>query len=303
MVALTLEVPDDLSGIRADRVVALLSDLTRRQVRDLIDTGMVSVRGAPVGHRDPLDAGDELVVLVPVTDERLTAEPVDFGVLFEDDDIAVLDKPAGLVVHPGAGHARGTVVHGMLHRWPGVRGVGQAGRWGIVHRLDRETSGAIVVAKTQAGYDGLKDAVDRRSLTRRYLALVHGAPALPTGTIEAPIGRDPRHPTRMRIRPEGRPAVTHYHLEEELGDYSLITATLETGRTHQIRVHLESIDLPVVGDRIYGRPGRAGIDPGRVWLHAAALEFIHPLADASVAANSPLPPELNSSLAAARRDA
>ncbi len=299
---LTLEVPDDLAGVRADRVVAQLSGLTRRATQDLIDRGLVVVAGAPVGRRDQLPAGTVVEVTVPAIDETLQPEPIDFEVVYEDGDLAVIDKPAGIVVHPGAGNPTGTLVHGLLYRWPEVRGVGQPGRWGVVHRLDRETSGLLAVAKSHEGYLGLMSLVADRAMTRRYLTLVHGELELPTGTIDAPLGRDTRHPTRIRVSADGRPAVTHYELREQFPGYALLQVTLATGRTHQIRVHLASIGLAVVGDRAYGRPGRPEVDPGRVWLHASDLAFEHPLTGTAVAAHAPLPPELARSLSVLRAD-
>ena len=299
---LTLEVPADLDGMRADRALAMVSGLTRSAVQRIVDDGGATRDGEKLTRRDAVSADDVIVLIVPSEDNRMVAEEMDLPVLYEDDDIAIIDKPAGLVVHPGSGNATGTLVHGMLHRWPAVRGVGEAGRWGIVHRLDRDTSGTIAVAKSDGGYSGLRSLVNARAMTRHYLALVRGALVLPTGTIDAPIGRDPRHPTRMRVQPEGRRAVSHYRLVEDLGPRSLVDVRLQTGRTHQIRVHLASIDLPVVGDRVYGRTDVPGIDPGRVWLHASSLEFQHPITGGLVAATAPLPGDLAASLEAARAE-
>ncbi len=294
---LILEVPADLDGVRADRVIAVLSGLTRSEVQRLVDAGHATSGGAILQRRDQLTAGARIQLDVPVGEEETPAEEVDFGVVYQDDDLAVVAKPAGLVVHPGAGNRRGTLVNGILWRWPQVRGVGQPGRWGIVHRLDRDTSGVLAVAKSPAGYDGLKRLVERREMDRRYLALVHGTLELPTGTIDAPLGRDPRHPTRMQVRADGRRAVTHYQVRRSFTGHTLLEVRLETGRTHQIRVHLASIGLPVVGDPVYGRPGEEGVDPGRVWLHAASLEFTHPISSKPVRAEAPLPAELSGSLA------
>lgn len=291
-----LEVPPDLDGVRADRVIAALSGLTRSQVQRLLDAGRVTSAGAPLARRDPVAAGDRILVDVPVGDQETAAEEIAFEVVYEDKDVAVVAKPAGLVVHPGAGNATGTLVNGLLFRWPQVRGVGQPDRWGIVHRLDRETSGVLAIAKTAAGYTGLKALVAGREMVRRYLTLVRGTPELPTGTIEAPIGRDLRHPTRMQIRADGRTAVTHYEVRRTFAAHTLLVVRLETGRTHQIRVHLASIGLPVVGDRVYGRAGEPDVDPNRVWLHAASLEFTHPISGETVTAEAPLPLELMASL-------
>jgi 23S rRNA pseudouridine1911/1915/1917 synthase len=289
---LTLTVPDDMDGVRADRVVAALSGLTRSRVKGLFGEGGVTRSGEPLTHREPLAAGDTVEVIVPELDDQMHAEPIELDVVFEDEHLLVINKPAGLVVHPGAGRATGTLVHGLLHRWPEIRGVGQPGRWGIVHRLDRGTSGALLVAKTHDAYFGLRSAIDAREVARRYLCLVYGPPEMPTGTVDAPIGRDVRQPTRMRVTRDGRPAVTHYRVVEEWEDIALLAVTLETGRTHQIRVHLQSVGLPVLGDRTYGRPGPEGIDPGRPWLHAAELALLHPVTSVPMDVSAPLPEDL-----------
>ena len=173
--------------------------------------------------------------------------------MHEDAHLAVIEKPPGVVTHPGAGRTGVTLAAGVLHRWPSVRGVGTEDRWGIVHRLDRDTSGLMVVALTAEADVGLRAAIKAHQITREYLTLVHGAPAIASGTIEAPLGRDPVRPTRIRIDPNGRPATTHYRIEERLGDMTLLRVTLESGRTHQVRVHLASIGFPIAGDRTYGR--------------------------------------------------
>jgi 23S rRNA pseudouridine1911/1915/1917 synthase len=207
--------------------------------------------------------------------------------------VAVVDKPFGVVTHPGAGETGPTLAAGVLHRWPAVRGVGEADRWGIVHRLDRDTSGLLVIALDAAAESGLRQAIREHRVVREYLALVHGAPATPTGTIDAPIARDPTRPTRMRLDPTGRPAVTHYRVERSFAAFTLLRVTLETGRTHQIRVHLAAIGLPVAGDRVYGRVAGAP----RLFLHAARLELDHPVTGVRVVANSPLPSDLAAVLA------
>jgi len=300
---LSVEVPVELGGVRADRVLATLSGLPRSQVQLLIDEGYATVGDRPLSRRDLLEAGTLVHLDVPTVDETMVAEPMALDIVYDDEHLAVVDKPAGLVVHPGAGNASGTLVNGLLHRWPQMRGIGQPGRWGIVHRLDRDTSGVIAVAKSHDGYLGLKGLVDDRALIRRYVALVHGQLDMPTGTIDAPIGRDSRYPTRMRVQVDGRHAVTHYQVLEEFGDMTLLEVMLETGRTHQIRVHLSSIGAPVVGDRVYGHAGPSTIDPGRVWLHARSLEFEHPMRSLRVVAVAQIPEDLERSLDAARSDA
>jgi 23S rRNA pseudouridine1911/1915/1917 synthase len=223
-------------------------------------------------------------------------EPLDLRIAYEDDHLLVVDKPAGLVVHPGHGHAAGTLVQGLLHR--GLAG-GEPGRPGIVHRLDRDTSGLLVVARTEAAYEGLRALVKARKLEREYLALVRGRPRSRSGRIEAPIGRDRREPTRMSLDTDTpKPAVTHFEVLELFHDHALLRVRLETGRTHQIRVHLAAIGLPVAGDPVYGAP-EEGLR--RQFLHAARLAFSHPVTGERIDVESPLPPDLLHALERVRR--
>ena len=281
-------VPHTLAGERADRVVAVLAEVSRATARSMIETRAVTVDGSPVVPRQKLAEGAEVEFEVPVPEPRLVPEEVAFEVTYEDDHLAVVDKPTGIVTHPGAGRTTGTLAAGLLHRWPSIRGVGEDGRWGIVHRLDRETSGLLVVALTADAYVGLRDAMRRRTVTRTYLALVHGRADVPTGTIDAPLARDPRHPTRFRVDSDGRHARTHYRVHTSWDAMTLLEVTLETGRTHQIRVHLGSIGLPVAGDPVYGRDAGAP----RVFLHATRLAFDHPITAEPMEFESPLPDDL-----------
>jgi len=259
--------------------------------------GGVTCDGAVVAAPgQAVSAGGVLAFDAPPARASLEPAAVPFTVVYEDSHLAVVDKPAGVVTHPGAGDTGVTLAAGVLHRWPSVRGIGSENRWGIVHRLDRDTSGLLAVALTAEAERGLRAAIKGRRVSREYLALVHGAPSIPTGTIEAPLGRDPERPMRMRVDPMGRPATTHYRVEERLGEMTLLRVTLETGRTHQIRVHLATIGLPVAGDPVYGR---AAGSP-RVFLHAARLAFDHPVTGGRVDAVSPLPPDLAGVLEALR---
>jgi 23S rRNA pseudouridine1911/1915/1917 synthase len=214
-------------------------------------------------------------------------------VAYEDEHLLVVDKPAGLVVHPARGHARDTLVHGLLAY--DVAGGEESERPGIVHRLDRDTSGLLVVARSAEAHRRLQSLVRRRALTREYLALVVGRPRSRRGTIEAPIGRDRRDPLRHSLDTDTpRDAVTHFEVERLLPRHALLRVTLETGRTHQIRVHLAAIDLPVAGDPVYGRAGELRL--GRQFLHAARLAFEHPFTRKAVDVSSPLPADLVSGL-------
>jgi 23S rRNA pseudouridine1911/1915/1917 synthase len=223
--------------------------------------------------------------------------PPELTVACADEHLLVVDKPAGVVVHPSPGHAGGTLAHALAAA--GAAG-GEEDRPGIVHRLDRDTSGLLVVARSQAVYERLQRLVRRRELTREYLALVAGKPRSRHGTIEAPIGRDRHDRLRHSLDTDTpRAAVTHFELEELMPQHALLRVRLETGRTHQIRVHLAAIDLPVAGDPVYGIPGDLGLE--HQFLHAARLAFTHPVTGAEVEVSSPLPPDLVAALAAARQ--
>jgi len=255
----------------------------------------VLVDGAvrPKSHR--LESGEELEVELSAPKEQaLEPEDVEFRIAYEDEHLLVVDKPAGVVVHPAAGHGSGTLVHGLLGR---ARG-GEEDRPGIVHRLDRDTSGLLVVARSEEAHRRLQNMVRRRALERHYVALVRGRPRSWRGRIEAPLGRDRDDPTRQSLDTEcPRDAVTHFEVVELLGGHALLDVRLETGRTHQIRVHLAAVDLPVVGDRVYGVPDEA---LGRQFLHAARLAFEHPFTGERVEVQSPLPPDLEKALARLR---
>jgi 23S rRNA pseudouridine1911/1915/1917 synthase len=234
-----------------------------------------------------LAGGEVLEFEVPTRPTAaLEKEDVDFSRVFEDEHLLVVNKPAGVVVHPGAGHGSGTLVHGLV----GVAEGGEEDRPGIVHRLDRDTSGLLVVARSQEAYERLQELVRQREIERGYLALARGRPRSWRGTIDAPIGRDRDDPTKRSLDTDSpREAVTHFEVAELLGGHALLNVRLETGRTHQIRVHLAAIDLPVVGDRVYGV---ADERLGRQFLHASRLAFDHPLTGERIELESPLPPDL-----------
>jgi 23S rRNA pseudouridine1911/1915/1917 synthase len=297
------EVPGSLAGERVDRAVALLTGWSRAEVQALVEEGSVLVDGRPVAKSRRLVAGEEIALTAaPPVQAPPRPEPVDFGVVHEDADVAVLSKPAGLVVHPGAGHATGTLAGGLLARYPEIAAVGDPLRPGIVHRLDRDTSGLMVVARSPAAYTALVAALGRRELERRYLALVWGHLEARRGSIDAPIGRSTRRPTRMAVREAGREARTGYEVLEEYDPpvVSLLDCRLETGRTHQIRVHLTAIGHPVVGDAAYGGD-RPQLRPGRPFLHACHLAFTHPVTGEWLAFDDPLPGDLEELLSALRR--
>jgi 23S rRNA pseudouridine1911/1915/1917 synthase len=293
-------VPDEAAGERLDRFLASLPEIGSRGLAERVLATGVLVDGAKQAKSHRLSGGEEVEFDAP---ERLVAAPVvaeemDLRIGYEDEHLVVVDKPAGLVVHPAPGHATGTLVHGLLsHEIAG----GDADRPGIVHRLDRDTSGLMVVARSEEAYRRLQGLVRRRELERHYLALDVGRPRSRTGRIEAPIGRDRRDPMRHSLDTETpRDAVTHFELVELLPRHALFDEKLETGRTHQIRVHLAAVDLPVAGDPVYGRPRELGLE--RQFLHAARLAFTHPFTEARVDVESPLPPDLQAALERGRQD-
>jgi len=268
---------------------------SRSAAERLLAQGAVLVDGAarPKSHR--LEGGEELDVELPAKKEQvLEPEEVDFRVAYEDEQLLVVDKPAGVVVHPAAGHASGTLVHGLVGRVGG----GEEDRPGIVHRLDRDTSGLLVVARSEEAYRRLQELVRARALERSYVALVRGRPRSWRGRIEAAIGRDRDEPTRQSLDTDNpREAVTHFEVAELLPGHALLSVRLETGRTHQIRVHLAALGLPVVGDPVYGVPDQA---LGRQFLHARRLAFEHPFTGERIEVESPLPPELDAYLSQLR---
>ncbi len=294
-----LEIPDELDGERADRAVAILCGVSRRIARSTIETGGVVRRESRLSPADRVATGDVIEVDLVVDEIPVVADgDVEFTIAFEDDDVVVVDKPAGVVVHPGAGRPDGTLANGLLARIPEIAELGSEHRWGIVHRIDRDTSGLLIVAKTPIAFNYLQAELERRAVNRRYLALVSGRFTNTTGTIDAPVGRDHAHPTRMTVTEGGRPARTHYRrlADWEDHDESLMGVTLETGRTHQIRGHMRAIDHPIVGDPVYGPGRQMPGDPGRTWLHAEALTFEHPSGSGPMTVHAALPAELAWSL-------
>jgi 23S rRNA pseudouridine1911/1915/1917 synthase len=271
---------------------------SRAEAERLVAAGHVLVDGGVRAKSFRLAGGEELEVQVqPRRASELEPEAMDLDVVWEDSHLLVVDKPAGLVVHPGAGHATGTLVHGLLAHE--AEGGEDPERPGIVHRLDRETSGLLVVARSDEAHRALQEAIRTRDVTREYVALVRGRPRSRAGRIEAPIGRDRRDPTRMSIDTAApRDAVTHFDVEDLLPQHALLRVRLETGRTHQIRVHLQAIELPVAGDPVYGEPGDLGLE--RQFLHAGRLAFDHPLTGERVDVSSPLPNDLAAALERAR---
>lgn len=297
------EVPEALAGERLDRVVALLADVSRSDAAAIVTAGGAAVDGETAATgKVRLRAGQRITIDESLAPQAQPPQPdpsIRVRVVLEDDDLVIIDKPAGLVVHPGAGNPDGTLVNGLLARYPEIASVGEALRPGIVHRLDAGTSGLLVVARTAAAYYGLVDALSSHRVERTYRALVWGYPANASGVIDAPIGRDHRDPMRMAVVVDGKPSRTQYRVLERFrspAEVSLLECRLETGRTHQIRVHLAAVGHPVVGDATYGG-ARSALVADRPVLHAAALDFRHPLTGVEIAATSPLPDDFAALLA------
>jgi 23S rRNA pseudouridine1911/1915/1917 synthase len=305
----TVRVPDGTAG-RIDRFVADATGLSRSHVQKLISDGRLTVDGVPVRANALVAAGSEVRLDVPrpTSLDLAPAPDIPLRIVYEDDDLLIVDKPAGLVVHPSPGHHDGdTLVNALLARAGGSEYGGIAGvaRPGIVHRLDRDTSGLLMVAKHDAAQQSLMAQLKARRVRKTYQALVAGNVAAAVGRIEAPVGRDPKHRTRMAVVPDGRPSVTGYRVRERFTGWTLLELDLVTGRTHQIRVHLDGIGHPVAGDPLYGtgtsRRGPDGLH--RLFLHAWRLELAAPGDGHLIRATAPLPDELEAALDGLRGEA
>jgi 23S rRNA pseudouridine1911/1915/1917 synthase len=307
-------VPAEAAGMRLDKFLAdHLADISRSRIQGWIEEGRVTLDGRPARPSTRLDPGQRVRVFIPPPEEvRILPEPIPLDILYEDEHLLVINKPAGMVVHPAPGHTSGTLVNALLARfpawaeldwWESEEDEEEAGadypRPGIVHRLDKDTSGLLIVAKSAGARSALQAQFQARQVEKVYLALVHGVPPAPAGLIDAPIGRDPRQRKRMAVVAEGRPAVTAYRVLEPLGEYALLEVMPRTGRTHQIRVHLAFIGHPVVGDEVYGRR-RSRLACPRQFLHAARLSFRHPATGRPMEFSAPLPPDLQAVLEEAR---
>jgi 23S rRNA pseudouridine1911/1915/1917 synthase len=299
-------IPADARAARADRWATDLSGLSRSHVQRLIGEGRLTADGVAVKANTVVAPGVvlELRIPPPAPPEPLGQPELPLTIAYEDDDLLIIDKPAGQVVHPAPGHDRGTLVNALLGRGATLAPGGIAGiqRPGIVHRLDRDTSGLLMVARSDAAQNSLQAQLKARRVKKTYLALVHGSVSAAVGRIEAPIGRDPGRRTRMGITPNGRPSITGYRVRERFSGWTLLELDLVTGRTHQIRVHLEAIGHPVAGDPIYGtgtsRRGPANLE--RLFLHSWRLELTSPSTGRLIRAESPLPETLEAVLGGLR---
>ena len=280
---------------RLDRFLAEKErELTRSRIHSLIGEGQVTLNGQVARPAQKVRTGDRVTLTIPpVRESDLIPQDIPLEVIYQDSDIVVIDKPAGLSVHPGPGHPDGTLVNALLARCPDIQGIGGVHRPGIVHRLDKDTSGLIVVAKTEKAHLDISSQIKSRAVHKGYMALTVGAPPQDSGTVDAPIARDPRHRQRMAVVLGGRESRTHFRVLKELDGHALLSLTLETGRTHQIRVHLAYLGYPIYGDEVYGR--RSPALP-RQFLHASALEFRHPRTGEQVSFHSELPGDLKEAM-------
>ncbi|MDR5860848.1 23S rRNA pseudouridine(1911/1915/1917) synthase RluD [Halomonas eurihalina] len=294
-------IPDSMAGLRLDQAAAeLFSDYSRERLKAWIKAGSLTVDGSPARPRDKVHGGEMLTLVAELEDDaRFEPEDIPLEVVFEDDDVLVIDKPPGLVVHPAAGNPDGTLLNGLLHHCPAL---GVVPRAGIVHRLDKDTSGLMVVAKTLVAQAALVEQLQARTVSREYDAVAVGTMTA-GGTLDAPIGRHPRDRKRQAVNDSGKPAVTHYRVIERFRAHTHVRCRLETGRTHQIRVHMAHLRYPLVGDPVYG--GRLKLPAGagdalkevlrefpRQALHARKLAFVHPTSGATMTFRAPLPDDL-----------
>ncbi|TAF05372.1 MAG: RluA family pseudouridine synthase [Nostocales cyanobacterium] len=292
---------------RLDRYLSEeIPDLSRSRVQQLIEQGHVQVNDRVcTSKKTNLKVGDRISLEVPAVQPlQLVAEDIPLDILYEDEQLLIINKPAGLVVHPAPGHADGTLVNALLAHCPNLPGIGGIQRPGIVHRLDKDTTGAIAIAKTDIAYQHLQAQLQAKTARREYLGVVYGAPRTETGTVDLPIGRHPQDRKKMAIIPVeegGRTAITHWQVKERLSNYTLIHFQLETGRTHQIRVHSAKIGHPIVGDPVYSSGHSVGVNlPGQA-LHAWQLKLQHPISGDWVEVTAPLPQTFTTLLEVLRR--
>ncbi|MCE7031158.1 23S rRNA pseudouridine(1911/1915/1917) synthase RluD [Lysobacter sp. GX 14042] len=310
-IELRATVPDSAAGRRFDAVLAeLFPEHSRSRLAGWIKSGQARLDGREVRPRETLHGGEQVTVQAEAevrTDAG--AEDIPLSILYEDAHVIVVDKPAGLVVHPGAGNPTGTLVNALLHHDPGLEALPRAG---IVHRLDKDTSGVMVVTRSPQAHAALSDQLSSREVHRQYLAVVVGA-LVAGGTADAPIDRHPRDRLRMAVRGDGREAVTHFRLRERFRIHTLLECRLETGRTHQIRVHMAHLKHPIVGDPVYGGPLKLprGADPAlvealrgfrRQALHAEVLEFVHPATGEPLRCQAPVPTDMQALVELLRED-
>ncbi len=295
---IVLTVGESDAGLRLDVFLAERNpELSRSRIQGLIEESLVTVNDRPAKAGYRVRQGDTVSMVVPEPEPlHIEPEAIPLDIIYEDEHLIVINKPRGMVVHPGAGNYTGTLVNALLHHCPDLSGINGVTRPGIVHRLDKDTSGLLMVAKDDFTHLDLARQLEKRTVSKGYLALVYGEPGRERGTVNAPIGRHPRDRKRMAANVRnGKPAVTHYEVLRRYKGYTLLRVTPETGRTHQIRVHLTHIGLPLVGDLIYGR-ARPALGLEGQFLHAHKLGFVHPRTGEQLLFTAPLPPELEAVL-------
>ncbi|MGN1386362.1 MAG: RluA family pseudouridine synthase [Bacillus sp. (in: firmicutes)] len=276
-------------GVRIDKFISTVNEeMSRTQVQQLIKEDHVRVNGQPVKTNYKCQLNDEVAVSIPEPVElNIEAEDMDLDIYYEDEDVLVVNKPKGMVVHPAPGHTSGTLVNGLMAHCKDLSGINGVMRPGIVHRIDKDTSGLLMVAKNDMAHESLVDQLVEKSVTRKYTAIVHGVIQHSHGTIDAPIGRDKKDRQSQAVTPDGKNAVTHFEVLERFNDFTLVECQLETGRTHQIRVHMKYIGYPLAGDPKYGP--KKTLDIGGQALHAGVLGFVHPRTKEYMEFNAPLP--------------
>ncbi|WP_333880878.1 RluA family pseudouridine synthase [Lysinibacillus capsici] len=289
MTQVTYTIEEQQQGERIDKALSSLqSEWSRTQIGNWINEGVIKVNGDAVKAKYKVKAGDIIAIDVPEVEELdVVAENLDLDIVYEDADVLVVNKPKGMVVHPAPGHMGGTLVNGLMYHCKDLSGINGVLRPGIVHRIDKDTSGLLMVAKNDTAHESLVNQLVNKTVTRKYIALVHGHIAHDKGTIDAPIGRDQKDRQKQAVVDNGKHAVTHFQVVERFGDYTLVECRLETGRTHQIRVHMNYIGFPLVGDPKYGP--KKTIDFGGQVLHAATLGFDHPSSGEYLEFETPLP--------------
>lgn len=289
MTVVTYIMEEQQQGERIDKAVSSVqTEWSRTQIGNWTTEGIVKVNGETVKAKYKVKAGDVVEITVPEAEPLdVIAENLDLDIVYEDADVLVVNKPKGMVVHPAPGHLTGTLVNGLMYHCKDLSGINGILRPGIVHRIDKDTSGLLMVAKNDVAHVSLVDQLVKKTVTRKYTALVHGHIAHDKGTIEAPIGRDQKDRQKQAVVDNGKHAVTHFQVIERFGDYTLVECRLETGRTHQIRVHMKYIGFPLVGDPKYGP--KKTIDFGGQVLHAGVLGFVHPVSGEYLEFEAPLP--------------
>ena len=292
----TIIIDEAVAGERIDKALATIQDgWSRSQIGNWLEEGRIKVNSGDVKAKYKVKIGDEIVVVIPeVEDLEILPEDLNLEIVYEDADVLVVNKPRGMVVHPAPGHTTGTLVNGLMHHCKDLSGINGVARPGIVHRIDKDTSGLLMVAKNDVAHESLVNQLVAKTVTRRYTALVHGHIAHDKGTIDAPIGRDQKDRQKQAVVDNGKHAVTHFQVMERFGTFTLVECRLETGRTHQIRVHMNYIGFPLAGDPKYG-PKKTIDFPGQV-LHAGVLGFEHPVTKEYLEFEAPLPEDFEALL-------